>query len=401
MKARTMSLHSVQHKAQQLLALLAKAPRQIWKLTMDPKLTASYWPDEPHKSKPRVLFDLVSWFLRFGEINAYYYVYGLDRKGSERPDVLPYVKFRRIRNRENLRTGKAPYNYVCVLRDKFLFAQFARSLGLATPRCFALLNREGITWLDESRTVPLDSLLDRATVQIEGFCKPVGGIQGDGAFPLSIGDGELRVKGTPVSLAELRERLNDEFLLQERIQQHPLMSALNPTSINTVRLITFCRGSTVTLFSAAMRIGMAGKSVDNWAAGGLIVSADPTRGTLRGDGFFKPGYGGRAAKHPHSGIVFEGFEIPHFHASVELVSQLHRHLRGVHSIGWDVAITPDGPTIVEGNDDWEGGIPMVLERDFRERFLRMYSSHQAAGSGRRRPPSIESPPTNPATGTAM
>jgi hypothetical protein len=346
------------------------------------------------------LFYLVSWFLRLGYNNTYYYVYGLDRMGSKRPDVLPYVRFRRIRNRENLRTGKAPYNYVCVLRDKFLFAQFASSLGLATPKCFALLNRDGITWLNENRTAPLESLLERATPHIDGFCKPVGGIQGDGAFPLTIGEGELRVKGKILSLAELREKLNDEYLLQERIQQHPHVSALNPTSINTIRLITFCRGSTVTLFSAAMRIGTLGKSVDNWAAGGLIVSADPTRGSLRGDGYFKPGYGGRAAKHPNSGIVFEGFQIPYFREAVELVSQLHRHLRGVHSIGWDVAITPDGPTIIEGNDDWEGGIPMVLERDFRERFLRMYASQQSANGGSRRPPNIEGAPSNPAAGAA-
>jgi hypothetical protein len=130
------------------------------------------------------------------------------------------------------------------------------------------------------------------------------------------------------------------------------------------------------------------------------VSVDPVRGSLRGDGYFKPGYGGRAAQHPNSGVVFDGFQIPYFREAVELVSQLHRHLRGVHSIGWDVAITPTGPTIIEGNDDWEGGIPMVLERDFRERFLRMYPSRRRTGDSQR-PPNVEGAPSNPAAGTEL
>lgn len=395
-----MSLHVIRHKARRIQQIFAQAPRQIWKLTTDPKLTAPYWPESPRKSRPRIFFDLLWWFLRFGEVNAYYYVYGLDRRGSARRDVIPYGSFRRIRNRANLRTGSAPYNYVCVLRDKFLFAQFVSSLGLATPRCFALLNRYTITWLDENTTLPLESLANRAR-SFDGFCKQIGGIQGDGAFPLTLENGQLRIRNRPVSIDALRSKLDDEYLLQERIQQHPKVSALNPTSINTIRLITFCSAGKVTLFSAAMRIGTLGKSVDNWAAGGLIVGVDSARGTLRGEGYFKPGYGGRAMKHPDSGVVFDGFEIPYFAAAVDLVTQLHRHLRGVHSIGLDVAITPEGPTIIEGNDYWEGGIPMVLERDFRERFLRMFPQPGAHKTRTRNSPELEETPGTSATGPAL
>ena len=149
------------------------------------------------------------------------------------------------------------------------------------------------------------------------------------------------------------------------------MSSLHPSSVNTVRLITFATGATVQLFAAAMRIGTHGKSVDNWAAGGVIVGVDAERGELRAEGFHKPGYGGRVQRHPDSGIAFQGFKIPYFSAALELVARLHGYLPDIHSIGWDVAITPAGPTIIEGNDDWEGGIPMVLERDFRQRFLQL------------------------------
>ncbi|MET0533564.1 MAG: sugar-transfer associated ATP-grasp domain-containing protein [Steroidobacter sp.] len=352
-----------------------KAARRIWDLTTDQRLSQSYYPDEPTKSKPRVLMELLWWLVRSGEINNYYYVYGLDRKSVDRrQELLPYRKFRRIRNTHNLRIGRAPYNYVCVLRDKFVFSQFVGSLGIATPRSLALLDADRVTWLDTNVTVPLRSIIDRAEVTLDGFCKKLGGIQGDGAFPLRIDAGSLFVRDARISVSELRNRLDDRYLLQERIRQHEGMSALHPGSVNTIRLVTFARGAAVELFAAAMRVGTKGKSVDNWAAGGLIVGIDPARGELRGEGFYKPGYGGRMRRHPDSGIELQGFKIPYFTEAVALATRLHGYLSEIHSIGWDVAITPDGPTIIEGNDDWEGGIPMVLERDFRKRFLEMCRS---------------------------
>ena len=350
-----------------------KAARKIWALTTDQRLSRSYYPEEPTKSKPRVLMELLWWLLRSGEINNYYYVYGLDRKAVDRrQELLPYRRFRRIRNSRNLRIGRAPYNYVCVLRDKFVFSQFVGSLGIATPRSLALLDAESVTWLDTNVTAPLGAIVERMDVTLDGFCKKLGGIQGDGAFPLRMSAGSLFVRDTRISVSDLRDRLDDRCLLQERIRQHEVMSSLHSSSVNTVRLITFARGSKVELFAAAMRVGTHGKSVDNWAAGGLIVGVDPGRGELRGEGFYKPGYGGRTPRHPDSGIEFHGFKIPHFDEAVALVCRLHGYLRDIHSIGWDVAITPDGPTIIEGNDDWEGGIPMVLERGFRQRFMEMF-----------------------------
>jgi hypothetical protein len=225
--------------------------------------------------------------------------------------------------------------------------------------------------LDSNVTVPLRAIPERDDLTFDGFCKPLGGSQGDGAFPLRIEAGSLYVRDRRISVSELRDRLDERYLFQERIRQHESVSALHPESVNSVRLLTFATGSTIELFAAAMRIGTRGKNVDNWAAGGVIVGIDAERGELRGEAFHKPGYGRRVQRHPDSGIAFQGFKIPYFAESVALVSRLHGYLRDIHSIGWDVAITPEGPIIIEGNDDWEGGIPMVLERNFRQRFLEM------------------------------
>jgi hypothetical protein len=350
-----------------------QSSRNLADLVFDPTLSRSYWPDECRKSKTRIAAELLWWLTRHREINRYYYVYGLDRKTSARADeVLPYKKFRRIRNRANLRSREGPWSYVCILRDKLLFARVATSLNIPTPRVHAVLDSRSITWLDRDEIEPLETLTQDPSRVLDGFCKPLAGIQGDGAFRLRLDHGRLLAAGAEITLDDLRRTLGGRYLLQQRVEQHPAMSALHATSLNTVRLITFCPHDHATLFCAAMRIGAHGKNVDNWAAGGLIVRIDPQRGELRDQGFFKPGYGGRVTVHPDSGVPLEGYRIPYFREAVQLVTRMHERLHGIHSIGWDVGISPEGPIIIEGNDDWEGGIPMVLEPDFRRRFLQMY-----------------------------
>ena len=77
-------------------------------------------------------------------------------------------------------------------------------------------------------------------------------------------------------------------------------------------------------------------------------------------------------QHPDNGLVFEGFEIPFFKEAVEMAKDLHSKLYRIHSIGWDIAITPDGPVFIEGNSLWEisliqtanGGLKKQIEKYF-------------------------------------
>jgi len=347
--------------------------RKIVRMVADPRLSRSYYPAENTKGKPAVLADLVSWLLRHGEVSSFYYAMGLDRRDAAAVrDQLSYRSFRRIRNRRNLQLDGADYNYVCILRDKFVFGQFLSGLRLPTPAILALCTRDSITWLDGTRSVPLEALWSERP-HFDGFCKPSAGNMGRGVFPLRADGGKVYIGDAEPSLEELRVRLDEPHLIQERIHQHPAMSALHPDSVNTLRLMTFYRQGKAEVFSAVVRVGTGGRHVDNWAAGGIIVGVDMASGRLSAEGFFKPGHGTRVLHHPDTQVCFEGFAVPYFHEAVELACRLHRHLYGIHSIGWDIAITESGPMFIEGNDDWDGGLPMILESDFKERFLEMYA----------------------------
>jgi hypothetical protein len=357
--------------ARAALNRVTRTTREILGLVSDPDLSRSYWPEASRKSRPRILGELVWWLLRTGEANNFYYAYGLDLASAHRDDLMSYRRFQWLRNRCNLRVDGANYNYICMLRDKFVFGQFASSLGISTPKNLALLDRKNVTWLDRDDIVPLESLTEPDAPGLNGFCKPRAGMQGDGVFPLRIDQGRFFVADKPVSLDELRTRLSGRFLFQQRIDQHPLMSQLNANCVNTMRLISFCSDDQATVLHGVLRVGVPPSNVDNWAAGGLIVRINLDRGELRGDGFFKPGAGGRTPVHPVSGIRFDGFKLPHFAAAMAMVKRLHEYLPHIYSIGWDVAISTDGPVIVEGNDDWDAGCLMVLEQGFRQEFLEL------------------------------
>lgn len=345
----------------------------VYKLVNDPKYSRTYYPELPRKSKLTVFWENIRWLAKNNEVCRYYYVYGFDRKdGANNPEVIPIKKFTRIRNQKNLHPNKEGYNYVCILRDKFVFSQFLTSLGFPTPKNLALLDADEVTWLSDMKSMPLDSLIADPKLNINGFCRKLTGILGEGAFALKINGGKLYIKDKEISLDHLKEIITDLYLLQDRIIQHPKMSELHPDSVNTIRMNTFNNNGKVEVFSAALRIGAKGSSVDNWAAGGIVVGIDLQTGQLKKEGLFKPGFGGRVEKHPDTGITLENFEIPFFSESIRLTCNLHSYLYGIHSIGWDIAITENVPMFIEGNDDWEGGIPMVLEKNFRSRFMKNY-----------------------------
>ena len=53
------------------------------------------------------------------------------------------------------------------------------------------------------------------------------------------------------------------------------------------------------------------------------------------------------------GCVFKDLKLSDYEKGLELCLRAHALLPRLKSIGWDVAFTPQGPVLIEGNDDWE------------------------------------------------
>ena len=58
-------------------------------------------------------------------------------------------------------------------------------------------------------------------------------------------------------------------------------------------------------------------------------------------------------RHPETGVSIDGFRIPFWQEAVELARDAHLRFDSFGYLGWDVAITPTGPKIIEANA-WVG-----------------------------------------------
>lgn len=146
---------------------------------------------------------------------------------------------------------------------------------------------------------------------------------------------------------------NNKFdLVEEFIIQHPSLSALSPTAVNTVRIFTqLNRNNEVEVLGCRQRISV-NSSVDNMAAGNLAAPIDEQTGMVNGPAVYSDITKPEEVKHPLTGVAIEGFTVPFWKETIAMVKEaalLHPQNR---SIGWDIVITENGPGFIEGNHDW-------------------------------------------------
>ena len=53
--------------------------------------------------------------------------------------------------------------------------------------------------------------------------------------------------------------------------------------------------------------------------------------------------------HPVTGAKIAGFAVPGYQEIVAMVTQAARRLPSVPYVGWDIAVTPHGPALIEAN----------------------------------------------------
>ena len=82
------------------------------------------------------------------------------------------------------------------------------------------------------------------------------------------------------SIQEVFDVYKEDFLIEELVHQHPLMTALNPSSINTIRIVTYRNDMEIVVVYTVIRIGRKDKPIDNESAGGIstIINQDGTLG---------------------------------------------------------------------------------------------------------------------------
>ena len=203
--------------------------------------------------------------------------------------------------------------------------------------------------------------------------KPSRESKGHGVQLFSVKDGVTTLSGKRID--QLFKEYKRDFLVQDWVRQHEGMAALNPTSVNTLRILSYRSGMEVLIIYSVVRIGRSGSVIDNQCAGGISTTIDKD-GKLG-----KTAFGGYAEDNivkTDTGIVLEGYQLPSYDKAIDMVKRLHLKLPFFNIVGWDVAIQEDGePVLIEFNTNpglsqsaFKSGMGEYTERIIRELWPR-------------------------------
>lgn len=349
-------------------------PKFLFRLIANPDTFCkhqSYYPELPAKSKGKIWREQFSQTLRHGWPNDFYFSYGFDVKGNDEiKEYYHYQPFARLRDRYN---SSGDHNSTAILRNKFLFGMFCSYLGVDSGDNIGVINNAGVYMPHLKQTITLSDFLKETRGNF--FVKLIDGECGCGIFTMTIADdGAITVNGEQALIDNIESLTRGgTYLVQRTVEQHPEMARLHPQSLNTMRLVTIknIHSGKISVFPSILRIGTGNSFVDNTSQGGVAVGIDFETGRLKQHGFLKPQFGSRVDTHPDSGIRFSEFTIPHLKEAMDQAAFLHSMLPDIHSIGWDIAIGPNGPIFIEGNDNWEINGPQICNGPLKSKFKSM------------------------------
>lgn len=165
------------------------------------------------------------------------------------------------------------------------------------------------------------------------------------------------------------------LIFESLVHQTRQFSGFNASSVNTVRFMTtlYPDGS-AKVIATWFKVGRDGKCVDNAGDGGNVsaaVDVDTGRiyNVMRFDGW-------RNAKavdcHPDNGIQLNDVIIESWDRIKTEVIKYQQAFPYCRAAGWDVAITDDGPVVLEVNDRWDTTGQYFIKKGWREEIRDCY-----------------------------
>lgn len=174
----------------------------------------------------------------------------------------------------------------------------------------------------------------------EFIMKPVDGLGGTGVQK----DARENYKTVEELYSKLKE---NRMFIEEIVIQNTEWGKICPKSVNTIRAMTRIMNGKAELFYAAARIGNGKVIMDNFHQGGVGVSIDMEKGTLIGKAVSKDLE--EMEVHTATGIKFDGYKIPYWNEIKKMVCEAAEINKEVRVVGWDVAISENGPLLIEAN----------------------------------------------------
>ncbi|MFT3673671.1 sugar-transfer associated ATP-grasp domain-containing protein [Aestuariivirga sp.] len=269
------------------------------------------------------------------------------------------------------------------LNDKDFFAEFCTTQGLPHARTLARISPGTCEWF-----------LPREEITHDLFCKPQKGLgaKGTAVFRAAGPDQFINEAGEVITLAGVEKALQGmgtTMLVQRRLTNHPAIADMARDSLLTVRVIT-CRNERdepevcLAMLRLLAVLERDRSDLPDGEYATPIQLETGVLGMLAGDDMKSSPF--RSAVHPATGRVIAGRVLPEWDAVKALALKLHGALPHRVVVGWDIAVTPDGPVVLEGNSNFD---VMFLQRvqhvpASETRFGELLSYHLEALARQRR-----------------
>ncbi|MCO6441759.1 MAG: hypothetical protein J5I81_11865 [Nitrococcus mobilis] len=257
-------------------------------------------------------------------------------------------------------TAKNIKGYTALMDDKFLFDVILRTAGLNTGTTLAIYSE---TALYSSCLVLKDAAAFKRWFVSNGeniFIKPLRGINGKGTLsigkrlPAAQSSWEQLPSKQSISLDEVSNRIcnrnGEEFIIQKRLMPSAEMAQFSKNVLQTLRVMTLRGAHDIKLVAAALKIGSGKSAVDNLLHGkNMIAAVNLDNGKLSAAVEAIDGEPVWHSSHPISNAPIEGFQLQNINEIKSLVLRAAENFPWFKTVGWDVALTADGPIILEGN----------------------------------------------------
>lgn len=272
---------------------------------------------------------------------------------------------------------------VDMIRDKALFYYYAKALGARTPETLLVFECSKHNDHCHGRT-DNGELLTKKSQWLEFFSRNLGesfivkAALGDGGRDIGLfrqqEDKRYLCRNEYYTLEDIYKEIAvkkayGKCVIQKIAENHEdIVRVTGSKTLQCLRILTVkTKAGGIELFGLTFKIsGNPANDTDHFllgVTGNLYAIIDnDTRALKSAYTFdFKRHEFTEAKIHPFTGEKLIGWKIPGMEEAIQLAVKMHRGLSSLQAIGWDIAVTPDGPMVIEGNSQWGGS---GLERPY-------------------------------------
>ena len=278
----------------------------------------------------------------------HYWRYGLPYMQLSEEELLDYVPtFYHHKKLEKDHAGIDTVFYGDKLNQALLF----KERDIPTGEVVAYNRGKKWFYFLNNNEIDIVSVIENSLQDGKGklFLKPAGGQGGFGIFVLKFEGNSLLVNGEKKDLIDFIQNLpSTTFILQKGIVQSQQMMDINPSSVNTLRVVVQKEGELMKMKTCIIRMGRKGREVDNSAQGGVSVKVDTQTGQVAPTATAEHG-GGEMSCHPDTGRLFGDITINNWLDLKMQIEAIGTKLIDFKNIALDIAVTDEGAKLLEFN----------------------------------------------------